>query len=273
MTHDTPDLISTDITAGVIYEAYGSVPPSTRKHAEEMMRRLSDMAPEPVRTARVKVKHDEDRGTDEISIAQGSMDFSDISIRVEAAGPTPDAALDAVDERLEDKLARLAGRPEDSGTAAFTSPPGRWRYRGETDVRPTFHYRPPERRTVVRRKTFSPLDRISIAEALFNLDALDYRFYIFSDTTDETTSVVYRDSAGPALRRVDGSRPANGSVEGIHVNEAEAPVITAADAISRLNMSDMTFIFFRDVDRGRSSVLYRRYDGHYGLLVPSKRIV
>lgn len=273
MTRDTPDLISTDITAGVVYEAYGSVPPSTRKHAEEMMRRLSDTASEPVRTARIKVKHDEDRGTDETSIAQGSMDFSDISIRVEAVGPTPDAALDAVGERLEDKLARLAGRPENSGTAALTSPPGRWRYREDADVRPTFHYRPPESRTVVRRKTFSPLEQISIAEALFHLDALDYRFFMFGDVTDERTSVVYRNFAGPALRRVDGSRPADGSVEGIHVNEAEAPVITAADAISRLNISEMAFIFFRDFDRGRSTVLYRRYDGHYGLLVPSTRIV
>ena len=30
----------------------------------------------------------------------------------------------------------------------------------------------------------------------------------------------------------------------------------------------LVWVFFRDADSGRGHVLYRRYDGHYGLIVP-----
>lgn len=272
MARHRPDLISTNITSGVIYEAYGPVPTATRQEAEEMMAYLSEMAPADVVSTRVKLKHDEDREPDQTFIAQGSMDVSGIQLRVEATGATSSSALHAAGDRLERKLAGLAHRVE----GGKSSPPlsGSWTPRSDDPSRPMFHNRSPERRAVVRRKTYSPLDRLSVAEALFNLDALDYRFFVFTDTADDKTSIVYRDVDGPALRKVDGSRSSGSHLpENIHVNEAEAPSIAVADAVSQLNSSDMPFIFFRDRDRGRASLLYRRYDGHYGLLVPSTRIV
>lgn len=272
MARHRPDLISTNITSGVIYEAYGPVPTATRQEAEEMMAYLSEMAPADVVSTRVKLKHDEDRKPDQVAIAQGSMDVSGIELRVEAAGATSSSALHAVGERLESKLARLADRVEGGETSSPLS--DSWTPWNDDSSRPAFHNRPPERRTVVRRKTYSPLDRLSVTEALFNLDALDYRFYVFTDAADDKTSIVYRDLDGPALRKIDGSRSSGSHLpENIHVNEAEAPSIAVADAVSLLNSSDMPFVFFRDRDRGRASMLYRRYDGHYGLLVPSTRIV
>lgn len=266
-----PDLISTNITSGVIYEAYGPVPTETRQEAEEMMAYLADMAPAAVVSTRVKVKHDEDRAPDQVSIAQASMDVSGIELRVEAAGATSSSALHAVGERLEKKLARLADRVRGGESS---SPLSGSLSQTDDSSRPAFHYRPPERRTVVRRKTYSPLDRLSVTEALFNLKALDYRFFLFTDAADDKTSIVYQDLDGPALRKVDGSRSSGAHIpENIHVNEAEAPSIALADAVSLLNSSDMPFVFFRDRDRGRAGILYRRYDGHYGLLVPSTRIV
>ncbi len=269
MARYRPDLISTNLTSGVSYEAYGSVPTGTRREAEEMMAYLSDMAPADVVSTRVKVKRDEDRQPDEVSIAQGSINVSGIELRVEAAGPTTSSALHAVGNRLESKLARLADR-----IGGGESSSGSWAQTDNDSSRPAFHNRPPERRTVVRRKMYSPLDRLSVSEALFNLDTLDYRFFVFTDAADDKTSIVYRDVDGPALRKIDGSRSTASQLpEGLHVNTAEAQLITLSDAISLLNSSDMPFVFFRDRDRGRASVLYRRYDGHYGLLVPSTRIV
>jgi len=272
MPRHRPDLISTNITSGVTYKAYGPVPTATRQESEELMAYLSEMAPAAVVSTRVKVKHDEDRSPDQVSIAQASMNVSGIELRVEAAGATSSSALHAVGGRLEKKLARLADRV--GGGKNPSSLPSNLGQTDDDSSRPAFHYRPPERRMVVRRKTYSPLDRLSVAEALFNLEALDYRFFLFTDAADEETSIVYQDLDGPALRKVDGSRGSSTDIpENIHVNEAEAPSIAVADAVSLLNSSDMPFVFFRDRDRGKASILYRRYDGHYGLLIPSTRMV
>lgn len=271
MPRHRPDLISTNIASGVIYEAYGPVPTATRQEAEELMAYLSEMAPAAVVSTRVKVKHDEDRAPDQVCIAQASMDVSGIELRVEAAGATSSSALQTVGERLEKKLARFADRV---GEGESSSSPAGTLWQTDDSSRPAFHYRRPERRMVVRRKTYSPLDRLSVTEALFNLEALDYRFFLFTDAADDKTSIVYRDLDGPALRKIDGSRSSGARIPGnIYVNEAEAPSVAVADAVSLLNSSDMPFVFFRDRDRGKASILYRRYDGHYGLLVPSTRIV
>jgi Sigma 54 modulation/S30EA ribosomal protein C terminus len=36
-----------------------------------------------------------------------------------------------------------------------------------------------------------------------------------------------------------------------------------------LEASGQPFLFFVDAETGRGNVLYHRYDGHYGLIVPS----
>jgi hypothetical protein len=35
-----------------------------------------------------------------------------------------------------------------------------------------------------------------------------------------------------------------------------------------LDLEGGGFLFFREHERGRGAVLYRRYDGHYGLVSP-----
>ncbi|MBO1414556.1 sigma 54 modulation/S30EA ribosomal C-terminal domain-containing protein, partial [Streptomyces sp. FH025] len=32
---------------------------------------------------------------------------------------------------------------------------------------------------------------------------------------------------------------------------------------------DQPFVFYTDTSTGRGNVLYRRYDGHYGLITPA----
>lgn len=272
MARTTPDLFSTDITPGVTYEAYGQVPTSIRGHAEKMMQRLSDRAPGHVVSTRVKVQHDEERELDETSIAEGLLSTPDVVVRAEASGPTADEALEEVGAVLEHKLDAFSYSEQPEAMDDPSIAPNRWKKPGDTSI-PAFHYRSPERRMVVRRKTYEPMDRMSIARAICTLDALDYRFFIFTDTEDDIATIVYHDVECAAVRKFDGSRPTKEPVPGMHVNEAVAPSISVADAVSRLNISDMAFIFFCDSSHGHPSVLYRRYDGHYGLLVPSARIV
>jgi Sigma 54 modulation/S30EA ribosomal protein C terminus len=48
-----------------------------------------------------------------------------------------------------------------------------------------------------------------------------------------------------------------------------APRLTLKRAAERLGFLGLPFLFFIEVAEGRAFVLYRRYDGHYGLISPA----
>ncbi|MFI8458033.1 sigma 54 modulation/S30EA ribosomal C-terminal domain-containing protein [Kitasatospora sp. NPDC085464] len=48
------------------------------------------------------------------------------------------------------------------------------------------------------------------------------------------------------------------------------PELTVAEAVSRLDLTGLPFVFFTDTATGRGNVLYHRYDGHYGLITPAR---
>ena len=272
MTGESRDELTTDISSGVVYETVGSVPGSARAEAEEMMAKLSDFAPRPVLFTKVKVKNDEERDPDQVSVVQGTMDVSGAVVRAQAAGPTAIDALRMVGNKLERRLTRLAGKRQRATKRPPSTPADEWRSGDLPSDRPEFYDRPPEERMVVRRKTYSPVDQLSVSEALFDLDVLDHRFFLFTDEADEKPSIVYEEDHGVALRKIDGSRPDETKLRPeVSVNQTPAPTISVEDAVSRLNLSDVPFVFFRDAERRTATVLYRRYDGHYGLIVPSTR--
>ena len=69
--------------------------------------------------------------------------------------------------------------------------------------------------------------------------------------------------ADPRPRRLGPLDPS------ITVSEIPAPVLTLAEATTRLEALGRPFLFFVDAAAGRGNLLYRRYDGHYGLITPA----
>lgn len=260
----------TDVTHGIVYQTIGPVPAEALTEAETMMAALAEVAPRPVLFAKVKVNQDEARSPDQRSVVQATMDVSGVVLRAQAAGATALNALRVVGNRMERRVHRLSERRAKADKRPPSTPRGTWRSGDLPTGRPEFYDRPPEERLVVRRKTYSPADRISVSEALFDLDVLDYRFFLFTDEADDKATIVYEKDGGVAIRKVDGSPPDESMLRpDVDVNETPTPTIGVDEAVSRLNMSDMPFIFFQEADSGLSSVLYRRYDGHYGRIVPS----
>lgn len=252
------------------YMTEGPVPESTRASADSMIDKLSSMSPRPVIFARVKVRVDEERNPDEQAVVQGTLDVSGSLIRAEAAAGTSEQALGILENRLERRLTRLAERREDANERPPFTPEGTWRHGDLPSKRPSFYDRPPEQRQVIRKKTYAPDDQVSVEEALFDLDVLDHRFFLFTDELDGKASIVYEEDDGVFLRKLDGSSHSTDQMRvSIDVNETPAPSITVEDAIDRLNLSDEAFVFFQDAETDLASVLYRRYDGHYGLIVPA----
>lgn len=273
MRRETRGQISTDISSGVVYQTFGTVPTTTRTDAEAMMERLAEAAPRPVLYAKVKVSNSTERDPDQRFMVQGAMDVSGSVLRAEAAASTAGEALKAVEDRLQRRVNRLAEQRRDSSKRPPSTPPGTWRSGDLRERRPDYFDRPTEQRMVVRRKTFSPADQIPISDALFDLEVLDYRFYLFIDEADQKPTIVYEEGGGTGIRKVDGSVPDEDTLPiDMLVNETPAPRFTVSDAVDSLNVSGTPFLFFLDTERSRASVLYRRYDGHYGLIVAPAHI-
>lgn len=260
----------TTTSAELAYLTDGPVPDATRDRAQGMLGKLSEISPRPIIFGRVKAKVDEERDPDEQAIVQATADVSGTIIRAEASASTIRQAMNTVESRLERRLTRLAGRRQDANKRPPSTPAGQWRSGDLPSERPDYYDRPSEERRVIRRKTYAPEEEVSVSEALFDMDIMDYRFFLFTDEADRKPSIVYEDEGGVTLRKIDGSIPEDDEVRvDIPMNQAAAPRITVEDAIERLNVSDEPFIFFQEVGTDEASVLYRRYDGHYGLVSPS----
>jgi hypothetical protein len=54
------------------------------------------------------------------------------------------------------------------------------------------------------------------------------------------------------------------------VRSAPAPCLAVSEAIERLELTGQPFVLFVDPDTERSTVVYHRYDGHYGLITPAE---
>ncbi|WP_243866836.1 sigma 54 modulation/S30EA ribosomal C-terminal domain-containing protein [Actinophytocola oryzae] len=141
-------------------------------------------------------------------------------------------------------------------------------------VRPEPVPRPVGEREVVRYKAY-PLARCTPDRAALTMDVLDYDFHLFVDADTGQDSVICRvGPTGYRLARLVGMAPPAGRTSvPLTINVYPVPELTAAQAVERLNDTELPYRFFRDAGTGRGCVLYRRYDGHYGLISPEESTV
>jgi hypothetical protein len=93
---------------------------------------------------------------------------------------------------------------------------------------------------------------MTLEQAAYEMRLVDHDFYLFTDRATGQDSVLVRGG--------DGAR------ESVEV-AGPPPTLTETQARERLDVGGEPFVFHLDpVDR-RGRVLYRRYDGHYGLIV------
>jgi ribosome-associated translation inhibitor RaiA len=240
-----------------------------REAAETAIATLVSKASRPVIFARMKLAIDDKRPQDEQALAQGTLDMSGTLIRAEATGSTAAEAVELLSTRLERRMRRISERREDESQRPPSTPEGQWRSGDLPTARPTYFGRPKESRRIERRKTFAP-DFSTIDEALFDLEVLDHRFFLFTDADSGEDSVVFETEDGVSVRTLSGESPGRRDhLPDLTFDPRPAQTLTDAEAVNRLDVSGAAFIFFRHADTGRGTVLYRRYDGHYGLIEPA----
>jgi hypothetical protein len=264
------DEISTHVLGGFVYRTIGTVSPSTRDLAEEMMSELTLIAFRPVTGARLKIHHDEERPTAERYLAQGSMEVAGHKLRTEAAASTAEEAVSWVGRGLDRRLQMISERKQRAGKRPRATPGARWRRENHRAPRPCYRERLPERRLLLRRKTYRSADSMTIDEALLSLALLDFRMFLFTDEAHGVASIVFETEDGITLKRIDGSPTSPDNTLGPRVvaDPSPAPSMTTLDAVSRMNLDDRPFFYFRDRDRKDAAAIYRRFDGHYGMIAP-----
>lgn len=166
------------------------------------------------------------------------------SVRASARAGDVRTAATIVERRLKEGLRRRAERRVDTRSAEQTirdteqTLPERW------------SQRPRSEREIVRNKTVSP-GPSTLEEATFDLTTMGYDFFLYVDIETGNDALVAR------------------ADDGDFVAHTAAPVASLASARNRLDAGNEPFVFFSDQQSRRGNVLYRRFDGHYGLIVPA----
>ncbi|HWB36472.1 MAG TPA: HPF/RaiA family ribosome-associated protein [Rugosimonospora sp.] len=240
----------------VAFEVRGDVPDRFVEAAREKVAASFRQAPGPVLFARVKLSTAPDPAVERPAMAQANVDVNGRLVRVEAAAETMQEAVDLLPDLLRARFERIAGRRE-----ASRAPKA-----GRNAHRPVRSVLPPHEREIVRRKTFAP-ETQTPDEAAFDMDVMDYDFWLFTDAETGRDAVLYRDDGGYRLALTDPDADLRGPVAiPLTVSPHPAPRISEKEAIERLEALGLPFLFFVDGATGRGKVLYHRYDGHYGLL-------
>ena len=244
----------------------GAIAPEDITYARHRITHVVDRIDEPVLFCRLKLTLSPDPARARPGIAEVTVEVNGDLIRAHVAAPTIQVAADLLKDRLASQLRERAKRFESRRRLRPLTKMGEWRHGGTPTQRPEYYDRPKGERELMGRKTYSPRE-LTPEEAIFEMEMLDFDFHLFRDSVSGREAVVERvDGDGYSLSRLE---PCNWDPpDGIALSDAPVPTLPIDDAISLFDMLERRFLFFVDVS-GHGSVLYRRYDGHYGLIVPA----
>lgn len=255
-------------TTAVRIETHGRVPEGTPELAAAKVGSLLRIAAEPVLSARVTLTVAADPAVASPAIAQATVDMNGRIVRAQAAEHTMRAAIEQMEARLRVRLDRAARNWSALRGAIPTSEPHEWRHQSIPAHRPAYFPRPSEEREVVLRASYAGR-RETPEQAVAELDLLDYDFHLFVERSTGQDSVICRTTTGYQLAMADPEPGRLGPVPGsITVSKLPAPRLVFQEAADRMEAMGLPFLFFIDSSTGRGRLIYYRYDGHYGLVIP-----
>ena len=248
--------------------ARGDVSDYARGQARERLGDLESFVKGPILGARVVLIQEANPRISMPARAEAEVDLQGRVVRARAAAPAMEAAVDDVVERLQRHLRRCVDRLLTRQREPAQSPPGEWSHRSWSPPRSPTFVRPAEEREIVRRKTFA-FGPMSIDEAADALEDLDHEFLLFHDARTDADAVVYwRDDGLLALIEPRSAQPPDNWGPVVERSRFSAPIDLGA-AVVEMNAVGHRFLFFENAATGRGNIIYRRYDGHYGLIEPA----
>lgn len=219
----------------------------------------------PIPHVNVRVTRYDDPARSRPVSARANVDLNGRLLRVETDASTPREAADMLVHRLRIRLGRLGAGWRyryshlDSATVAAPSPSAASPEPAGTPE--------PEHPEVIRHWTVGT-SPASVDEAVADMADLGQDFHLFLERSRNVDSVVYRSGpTGLRLTQLDGRADLVpcGRVP-FTSSTTVPPMLDTPGAIERLRATGLPFVFYLDGDHDRACVLYRRADGHYGLV-------
>lgn len=251
----------------------GPVPPGAIERAVEHVRGAAARCREPVHHIEVRVGVGQNPAMHRPARAEATVSVNGTPVRAHVGAATVAEAVDDLVDRLrrrldehEDRLHRISERYRTGD-----SRPGAWHHGDRPAPGPSWVELPVEEREVRRRKTFA-MEPMSLDEAAFDLVQLDHDFYLFVDLASGADAVIsHGDDGALMVQRATGTGPTDDGPGVVRVTTIEAlpPVLAEVEAREHLEATGAPWLFFVSARSGRGQVLYRRYDGHYGLVGPA----
>jgi hypothetical protein len=98
------------------------------------------------------------------------------------------------------------------------------------------------------------------------MEMLDHDIHLFVDAATGSDAVVRRlPGGGYEISRATPAGSAEREPSPLRTGP-RPPRLGLGSAVERLNETDERSLFYVDAESDRGAVLYRRYDGHYGVI-------
>jgi ribosome-associated translation inhibitor RaiA len=267
--HDDPMNSANGEARDVVVQSRGEVSPAERAYARDKIAHVQRLAPGPVLFARVDLTAHADPARERPAFAQAELDVDGRLVRAHVAAATMPEAIDRLEERLRDRVERYAHHQEAKHLRHRDAGVHEWKHGDEPSSRPSYFPRPVAERELVRHKTYA-VGTTSPEEAVLDLELLDHDFHLFTNLeTGEDNVVARSDDGGYGLFEPSATSTLAEAAGSIRRSAVRPSALDLDAARELLDEGDLPFVFFVDPHTNRGRVLYRRYDGHYGLIVPS----
>jgi ribosome-associated translation inhibitor RaiA len=241
---------------------------TTRQRVLGLISRLEQRTPRPLLHARVTLRQLPDPALERPATANATLDVNGRPVRAHVAAKTMEDALDRLEERLRRSLEDLEETRRADRHETGIVEEGEWRHGSLSSVEPEYLERPAEERELVRRKTHD-LSALTPEQAVIDMAALGRAFYLFTNVDTGEESVVHRRPAGEIGLLCVHPHEAEDAGAPLIPDPSPPPALAVEAAIERLNVTGEPFVFYVDAQTRRGNVVYRRHDGHYGLIEPA----
>lgn len=250
----------------------GEISADAIERARERLERVGSHCREAVLHVELRITDDSAHPAQDHARAESTLSVKHGPVRAHAHAPTVAEAIDLMLERLRRRLDRHEARLHRIGSKRHdgVASEGSWRH-GDVASAPRRPMALPDPSAdVVRRKSFAA-EPMSLEEAAFDLDILDHDFYLFEEIKSARTGLLSVHADGHFELRIAATADIE-APQGMPLERIDGPsTFDDQSAQRQLDAGEDPFVFYRHGDGHASQVMYRRYDGNYGVVELQRR--